>query len=187
MPGNFRAAFMRRSHGSGKLRRSDEHVRLKAVHALVQPEIHGLRGIVWPAELVHLQRPTARPFQIRSGHVHLRPGRFAFINLLLELKVSVRFERTCGADRSHSPGQVQTRKAVRHLTENAVAHGVEHVIVHAHEAGDYAVTMQVQHLRVFRDTRRCRIGNGFYLSLAEKNCLIFARSRARAINHAHVR
>src|SRR5260370_36785624 len=40
--GNFGAAFVRSSDRRRQLRRSNEHVGLEVIHALVQPEGHGL-------------------------------------------------------------------------------------------------------------------------------------------------
>jgi hypothetical protein len=55
------------------------------------------------------------------------------------------------------PAQVQARKAECHLAEDAVAHGVEHVVVHADETGNHSIAMQIEHLRVFRDVRGCGV------------------------------
>ena len=157
MSGNFRASFMGRSHSGGKFCRSNEHIRLEIVDALIEPKIDGLRRIVGSGELMHLQGPTASSFKIRSGDVYLRPRRFSRIDLLLKLKIGVGFERARGADGGHSAGQVKTRKAECHLAEHAVAHGIEHVVVHADQAGNDAVTVQVEDLGIFGDdspTRR---------------------------------
>ncbi len=71
MSGHFCASLVGRGHRGGKLSRSDEHIRFEIVDALIQPEIDGLGCIVRAGELVHLQCPRARAFQIRSGYVDL--------------------------------------------------------------------------------------------------------------------
>src|ERR1700674_5850753 len=121
--------------GGREFRRGDEHVCLEIVHALIEPKIDGLSCVIRAGELVQLQSPTASAFKIGSGNVDLRARRFALVNLLLELKIGVRLERTGGADGRHAPRQVQTWKAERYLGEDAVTHGIKHMVVHADETG----------------------------------------------------
>ena len=92
MPGDFGATLVGRIHGGRKLRRSNEHVRLEIVDPLVQPEVDSPGRVVRAGELMHLQRPTASPFEIRTGNVDLRARRLALINLLLEFEIGVGFE-----------------------------------------------------------------------------------------------
>src|ERR1700687_6141386 len=106
--------------GGRKFCRGNEHVRLEIVHALIEPKVDGLSCVIWAGELVQLQSPTAGAFKIGSGNVDLRARRFALVNLLLELKIGVRLERTGGADGRHATCKVETWKAERHLAEYAV-------------------------------------------------------------------
>src|ERR1700732_2895352 len=97
--------------GSRKFRRRDEHVRLEIVHTLIEPKVDGFNCVIRAGELMQLQSPTASPFKIGSGNVDLRARHFALVNLLLELKIGVRLERTGGADGGDATGKVQTWKA----------------------------------------------------------------------------
>src|ERR1700687_5361152 len=106
--------------GGRKFRRGDEHVRLEIFHALIEPKVDGLSCVIWAGELVQLQSPTASAFKIGSGNVDLRARGFALVNLLLELKIGVRLERTGGADGCDASSKIQTWKAERHLAEDAV-------------------------------------------------------------------
>src|SRR6266481_9421217 len=146
MPCNLCSALMGCGDGGRKFRRRDEHVRLEIVHALIEPEVDGLSCVIRAGELLQLQGPTASAFKIGSGNVDLRARRFAPVNLLLKLQIGVRLERTGGADGRNAASKVQTWKAERHLAEDAVAHGIKHMVVHADETGDDTVAMQIEHL-----------------------------------------
>ena len=156
---NLSSALVRRRHRRRKFRRSNEHIRFKIVYALVEPVVHRLSRVVRPAECVHLDRETAGSFQVRSSNVNLRSRRCASIDLLLELKIRVGLKPTRGADRRHSRGKVQAWEAEPHLSEDAVAHRIEHVVVHSDKTGNDGVTMQVKHLGIFRNIRGCSVGN----------------------------
>src|ERR1700675_1351453 len=129
--------------GGRKFRGGDEHVRLEIVHALIEPKVDGLSCVVRAGELVQLQSPSASAFKIGSGDVDLRARGFALVNLLLEFKIGVRLERTGGADGRHATSQVETWKADRHLAEDAVTHGIKHMVMHADETGDDTVAVQI--------------------------------------------
>ena len=116
---------------------------------------------------MHLQRPRPRAFQIRPGHMHLRPRRLPRVDLLLQFQIRVRLERSRRADRSHAARQIQPRKTESHLAENPVPHRIKHVVVHPHQPRNHAVPMQVDHLRIFRHIRRRSVAHRLNLPLAE--------------------
>ena len=186
MSGNFSAPLVSGVHGSRQFGWSDEHVRFEIIDALVEPEINGLGCVVRSSELMHLHRKSARSFQIRPSHVDLRTRRLSPINLPLEFKVGVRFERSRGANGGHSSGKIQTREAERHLAEDPISHGVKEMIVHADQAGDDTVAVQVEHLGILGNIRRRAVGDRLDLSFRNDDGLVFPRGRARAVNHAHM-
>src|ERR1700704_851965 len=158
---------MGRGDGGRKFRGGDEHVRLEIVHALIEPKVDGFSCIIRAGELVQLQSPTASAFKIGSRNMDLRARRFALVNLLLELKIGVRLERTGGAYGCDATSKVQTWKAERHLAKDAVTHGIKHMVVHADKAGDDTVAVEIEHLSIFGDIRRRGIRDRFNLSLGD--------------------
>ncbi len=144
MSGHFRSALVCRRNRRTQLRARNEHVSLKVIDALVEPEIHRPRCILRPRELVHLNRPRPFALKIRPSHVHLRSGSLSRIDGLLEFEIRIRFERARGSNRGHAARQVQSRKAVSHLSKHPIPHRIKHVVVHPHQPRDHAVPMQIQ-------------------------------------------
>ena len=183
VPGDFRSPLVRGGDGRREFLRSDEHVSLEIVDAFIEPEIYRLGRVIRSRELVHLQSPAAGAFEVRSGNVNFRAQHLAFVDGLLDFEVGVRLERSGGADRGNAACQIKPRKAVAHLAEDAAAHGIEQVIVHADQAGNHAVTMKVQNLRILG---RSGIRDRDDLSLREDDGLIGPRRSAGPVNHPDV-
>ena len=132
---------------------SEKVVALEIVHALVKPKIDRLRCVLRPSQLMRLQHPTALAFKIRASDVDLRPRHFSGVDLLLNLQIGIGLERASGPNRGHAAGQIEPRKAIRHLAINSIAHRIEHVVMHPNQAGDDRVTLQAENLCVFGHTR----------------------------------
>ena len=60
------------------------------------------------------------------------------------------------------------------------------MVVHADQAGDDAVPVQIEDLRILRNTGRRSVGNGLDLSFGDHDRLVFARGRTGAVDDAHV-
>src|SRR5579864_1405821 len=143
MSGHLHSALVRGCNRSRKFRRRDEHVSLEIVYALIHPVIGGLRRVLRPSELVQLHRKRSRTFKIGTGHVYLRPWSLPSIDLLLQFEIGIRLKRSGRSDRGHASGKIKARKTVSHLAKHAVSHGIEHVIVHAYQARDDTVSVQI--------------------------------------------
>src|SRR5262245_22034503 len=126
-------------NGSAQLGAGNEVVGLKRGHSAVGPELHRLARLVRTGELIKLHREGAFAFQIRTGDVHLRAGNLAAINRLFEFEIGVRLDAAAGSNRGNSAREVKAGKAVAHLVEQAAAGRVEHVVVHANQAGNRRV------------------------------------------------
>ena len=177
---------MRSFDCGSKLVGGDEVVNLEIVHALIEPEIHCFRSVIWASQLVRLQNPTAFTLDIRPRRMDLRPRRFARINVPLDLEIGVRLKRAGGADRRYPGREIQPQEAVRHLAINSVAHGIKHVIVHTDETGDYAVAVQIEHVRILRDARPGGTADRLNLAVRQHDGLIVFCRTAGSINHAHM-
>ena len=118
--------------------------------------------------------------------MHFWPGNFAGVDVLLQFEIGVGLKGAGGADGSHASGKVQSRKAESHFPEDRVAHGIEHVIVHADQAGNDSVLVEVESLSIFGKVGVRGVGDGLDLSLAQDDGLVLARGRARAVDNAHV-
>src|SRR5579872_872280 len=91
---DLRPSLVRGRNRCGKFRWRDEHIRLEIVDTLIEPVVHSPGSIVRSVELVHLQRPTSRPFEVWSRRMNLWPRCLTPIDLLLQLEISIGFEAT---------------------------------------------------------------------------------------------
>src|SRR5215831_3452896 len=96
--------------------------------------------------------------------MHLGPGNLASIDRFSDFKIGVWLERSSGANRGYAASQVEPRKTVRHFAERARSNGIKHVVVHADEARDDRVSLQVEDLGVFRHVGGRGIAKRFNLS-----------------------
>src|ERR1700730_3266157 len=186
MSRNLRAALVRRGHRGSQLGRGNEHIGLEIVHAFIQPVIDGLPSIFRAGELVQLHSPRTRTLQIWAGDVNLWPRHSPSVNLFLDLQVGVRLERTGGADRSHASRKIKTWKTETHLSEDHIAHGIKHVVMHADKARNHAVAVQVEHLGFIRYAHRRGTSDSRDFSFEYQDGLVFARTCAGAINDAYM-
>src|SRR3989442_9280369 len=186
MSRNFCAAFVGSGDCSREFISSNEVINLEIVHPLVEPIVHSSCGIIRPGELMQLQSPTAFPFQIRPSNVYMWSGHCAGINRTFDFKVGIWLKRASRSDRSNSSRKIEPWEAVCHLAEDDIAHGIKHVIVHAHQAGDNAVAVEVENLATFGHTRGSRVCDGFDLAIGHEDGLIFAGRRAGSVNHANM-
>ena len=85
--------------------------------------------------------------------MHVRTRHFTAINLPLDRQVGVGFNASGGPNGGDPAGQIQPGETDRHLVEDRIARRIEHVLVHADEAWNHAVSMQVDDLRIFRNHR----------------------------------
>src|SRR5258708_3748480 len=186
MPRNFRAALVRRGHRGSQLGRGNEHISLEIVYAFVQPVIDSLGSIFRPGELVQLQSPRTRTLQMWAGDVNLWAWHSPSVNLLLDLQIGVRFQGTGGADRSHASRKIKPGKTETHLSEDHIPHGIKHVVMHADEAGNHAVAVQVEQLGFTRYPYRRGISDSRDFSFEYHDGLVLARTCAGAINDAYM-
>src|SRR5580692_1330390 len=100
---------------------------------------------------MHLNRPRPFALKIRAGDVNLRARRLSSVDGLLDLEIGVRLQRSSSANRGDPTRQIETWKAEAHLAEDAIAHGIKHVVMHPDEARDDAIAMQIEHLRILRN------------------------------------
>ena len=184
MPRNFRAALVRRGHRGSQLGRGNEHIGLEIVYPFIQPVIDSLRSIFRPGELVQLQSPRTRTLQIWAGDVNLWPRHSPRVDLFLDLQIGVRLQGTGGADRSHASRKIKTWKTETHLSEDHIAHGIKHVVMHADKARNHGVAVQVEHLGFPRYTYRRGVSDSRDFSFEYHDGLVFARTCAGAINDA---
>ena len=131
MSRNFCTAFVGSGDCSREFISSNEVINLEIVHALIEPIVHGCCGIFRPGQLMQLQSPTAFPFEIRPSHVYMWSGHCAGIDRSLHFEVGIWLKRASRSDRSNSSRKIEPWEAERHLAEDDVAHGIEHMIVHA--------------------------------------------------------
>src|SRR5947208_10694561 len=186
MSRNFCTAFVGSGDRSREYISGNEVINLEIVHALIEPIVHGFCGIFWPRELMQLQSPSAVPFEIRSGDVDMRSGHCVGINRTLDFKVGIWLKRASRSDRSNSSRKIEPWEAERHLAEDDIAHGIKHVIVHADQAGDNGVAVEVENLRVVGHARGSCVRNGFDFSACKHDRLIFARWTPCAVNHTNM-
>src|SRR5208282_3002642 len=111
MAGDFDSVGMRGFDGGSQLVRRDVHVRLEGSSTARDPKFDHLTRVFGIFELMHLQSKGPFSFEIRTGHVNFRTGKFSRINGLLEFEVRVRFEAACCSNRSDPAGKIEPRKA----------------------------------------------------------------------------
>ena len=99
---------------------------------------------------MHVGRIRARAFEIGPGSAHLRPNHLAGVNQLLDFDIRIRLDASAGANCGYAGGQIQAWEAVAHfaIDRRRAAHRKEHVIVHADQARNDGVTVEIEHLRV---------------------------------------
>ena len=97
---------------------------------------------------MELQCKGALALEIGPRHVHFRARGSATIYLLLEFQVRIGFKRAASADGGDACREIEPRKAECHFSENAVTHGVEQMVMHADQARNNGVAVQVEKLRV---------------------------------------
>lgn len=68
---------------------------------LVEPEVDSFHGILWTAQLMHLQRPRAFALEIRTGHVHLRSRRLPRVDFFFQFEIGVSLKRSRRTNRRH--------------------------------------------------------------------------------------
>ena len=90
-----------------------------------------------------------------------------------------------GANGGNTSREIQARETVAHLVEEPAAGGIEHMVVHADQAGNHGVAAQVEHGGIIRRGGR---SSSDCLNLAVRNDdgLIFTWSGSGAINHPNV-
>src|SRR5207245_3362835 len=186
MSRNFCTAFVGSGDCSREFISSNEVINLEIVHALINPIVHVCGGFFRPRELMQLQSPTSFTFKIWPSNVYMWSVHCAGIDRSLDFKVGIWLKRASRSDRSNSSRKIEPWEAVCHLAEDDVAHGIEHVVVHAHQAGDDAVAVEVENLRVVGHARGSRIRNGFDFSACKHDRLIFARWTPCAVNHTNM-
>ena len=92
---------------------------------------------------MQLKRKCSLALDIGPGGMNLRPGHFSGVNVVFDFEIGVRLERARGTDCGYSCGKIEARKAVRHLAIDPIAHGIKHVVMHADQAGDDGVAVEV--------------------------------------------
>jgi len=58
--------------------------------------------------------------------------------------------------------------------------------VHADQAGNHAIAVQVEHLRILWDVGCGSVTDRLYLPVVENNCLVIAHRRARPVDDANM-
>ncbi len=193
--GDLEVELMRFVDGGLQLVAGDVHVGLEAGDTLRGPEADGLAGVVGVAEVVHLQEGRVGAFEVGAGDVHVRAGEVAGVDLAAEVEVGVGLDAAGGAEGGDAGGEVHARCREGHLGDDqrwlTVAERVEvgagdvvHVVVHADQAGDDGVAVEVEDFgvgsgwEVFRDA-----GD---LAVFDEDGLVFEGGGAGAVDDADV-
>src|SRR6266550_7985175 len=146
---------------------------------------------------MHLESEAVWSFEIWAGHVDVRTGQLAFVNLTLEIQVGVSFDAPSCAHRGYACGQIQPWSRKCHLrnqqrllptpiSSEIGARDIKEVIVHAHDARHHRVSAEVEdrHALCGRNVRA-----GFdrsNLSVLNHDVLILLRSSASPVDDANV-
>ena len=67
----------------------------------------------------------------------------------MQFEIKIGLNASGGANGGHAQGEVEARKAVRHLAIDPIAHGIKHVVMHADESGDDAIALEVENFGAF--------------------------------------
>jgi putative ABC transport system permease protein len=137
---------------------------------------------------VHLNRETARSFEIRPGDIELGPRHLAGIDHALYVEIGIGLQAAGSAGCGHTAREIQAREAESLLvvSGDAAAGGIEQMFVHSHETGDHGCAAQVDGLGAGRRggvRERARCGN---LAMVEDDGLILSRRRSGSVDDAHV-
>ena len=155
--GDFEAVLVGGVDGGFELGAGDVHVGLVAGDALRGPVVDEVAGVVGAGEVVHLDEGAVGAFEIGRGDVHVRAEEMAGVDLAAEVEVEVGLDGAGGADGGDAGGEVHARGGEGHLGDDegwlggAVggfvgAGDVVEVVVHADEAGDDGVAVEVDDL-----------------------------------------
>ncbi len=157
--GDFEVVLVGGVDGGFELGAGDVHVGLVAGDALRGPVVDEVAGVVGAGEVVHLDEGAVGAFEVGRGDVHVRAGEMAGVDLAAEVEVEVGLDGAGGADGGDACGEVHARGGEGHLGDDegwlggAVggfvgAGDVVEMVVHADEAGDDGVVVEVDDLGV---------------------------------------
>ncbi len=120
--------------------------------------------------------------------MHLWSNHAAGVDQALDFEIGVGRDAAGGANRRDAERQVEARKTDAHVGvhRRRAIHGKEHVIVHADDAGQDAVAVQIERLCVSRDRDAFGWSKRLDLAAVNDDCLILCGRCARAVDNAHV-
>jgi hypothetical protein len=193
--GDLDAVLVGGVDGGFELGAGDVHVGLVAGDSLGGPVVDEGAGVVGAGEVVHLDEGAVGAFEVGGGDVHVRADEMSGVDFAAEVEVDVGLDASGGADGGDSGGEVHARGREAHLGDDerwlggAVggfvgAGDVVHVIVHADEAGDDGVAVEI-------DDGGAGSGGGFFgdagdLAVFDEDGLIFEGRGAGAVDDADV-
>ena len=194
--GDFEAVLVGGVDGGFELGAGDVHVGLVAGDSLRGPVVDEGAGVVGAGEVVHLDEGAVGAFEVGSGDVHVRAGEVAGVDLAAEVEVEVGLDGAGGADGGDAGGEVHARGGEGHLGDDegwlggAVggfvgAGDVVEVVVHADEAGDDGVAVEVDDCELLV-CGGVSCGDAGDLAVFDEDGLVFEGSGAGAVDDADV-
>src|SRR5450432_168769 len=196
--GDFDSAFVGGVNRGLQLVARDVHVCLEGRNAAVGPEVYRVPRVLSARQVRHLYEITLRAFQIRAGHVEMRSGQLAGIDVALQVQIRVSLHAAGGAHSGHAPGQIQAWRGERHLRHQhrllelslAVQVGsrdVEEMVVHADDSGHDCVAVKVEYGGAWRCGHVRSLFDGEDFTVLEGEILVFHGWGGGAVDYSDVR
>ena len=194
--GDFEAVLVGLVDGGFELGARDVHVGLVAGDALRCPVVDEVAGVVGAGEVVHLDEGAVGAFEVGRGDVHVRADELTGVDLAAEVEVEVGLDGAGGADGGDTGGEVHARGGEGHLGDDERRLGgavggfvgagdVVEMVVHADEAGDDGVAVEVDDVTL-AVSAAVYFGDAGDLAVFDEDGLVFEGSGTGAVDDADV-
>src|SRR5271155_2236 len=197
MSGDLNSTFVCRFNRGLQFGAGNVHVRFERGHAEVGPIVDHLARLVRTGQLMHLDEIAVGAFEIWPGHVDMRTGELAFIDVVLQVEISVGLDASRGAHGGHATGQIEAWRGECHLRNQYRRFGiplavfiwprdVEKMVVHADDSGHYRIPAKAENRCSFRRGSVCTRLHHCDFAPFDDHVLVVNWRLTRAVNYAHV-